>query len=69
MKTIKSTFDFFNKEQQYSYEIFPGIIMKISRISHSVAHLYFRDNNGNKILPPKEFSLFTFDYENEKKKF
>lgn len=66
--TTTTSFDFFTPEQQYLYEISPGTILRIDRISYSAAHIHFTDNKGQKIATPKNVSIYTFDYQNTKRR-
>ena len=66
--TSASSFDFFKQEQQYSYEISPETILHIDRVSHSAACMYFTDNKGHKIAIPENVSVYTFDYQNTKRR-
>ena len=68
MTTNKTTFDFYKQEQKFMFEINPGTILHIHRISHSVAHLYFTDSLGIRIPVGSIFAVYSFDFQNLKKR-
>jgi len=58
MSIQKSNAFYFNGECCYENNLDENIILVIERLNHSVAHVYFTDNQKQMINIPSGFSLF-----------
>jgi hypothetical protein len=52
----------FNNYDNRSFELDKNIILRLQQTNHSIACLWFMDQDGNKLPIPQLFTIYTIDY-------
>lgn len=63
---MTTEFDFMNTETKFALQLYPETILRIDRVSHSIARVYFTDAGNNQKNIPHGFEIFVLKFNGER---
>jgi hypothetical protein len=63
---MTTEFDFMDTETKFALQLYPDTILRIDRVSHSIARVYFTDAENNQKNIPHGFEIFVLKFNGDR---
>ena len=63
---MTAEFDFMNTETKLALQMYPETILRIDRVSHSIARVYFTDAENKQKNIPHGFEIFVLKFDGDR---